>query len=88
MSGQGRTSLPRVALLVPLGGVAIIGFGVLINARAAVLLFAAFAIAGAVARVAAPPSRAFVVRSRPVDVAVLGVLGAALLVLGMTTPLG
>ena len=88
MAQQPLAPLPRVALFVPLAGVAIVGFGVLINARAAVLLFAAFAIAGAVARMVAPPSRAFAVRSRTVDVAVLGVLGAGLGLLGMTTPLG
>ena len=84
-----RTSMPlRLALLVPLGGLALIGFGVAVNARAAVLLLAGFAIAGAVARGVTPAARAFAVRSRAVDVAVLGVLGAALMLLGMTTPLG
>jgi len=78
----------RVAILAPLGGLAIIAFGVLVNARVAVLLFAAFALAGAIARIVTPETRAFVVRSRVVDVAVLGFLGVALTLLALTTPLG
>jgi hypothetical protein len=77
----------RLAILAPAGGLVIVLFGVLVNARAAVLVLGAFAIAGAVARFVTPDVRAFVVRSRGVDVAVLGVLGAALMLLGMTTPL-
>lgn len=83
-----KTAPLRVAVLAPVGGVAIVALGVLVNARAAVLVLGAFAIAGAVARVVTPDNRAFVVRSRAVDVAVLGILGAALMLLGMTTPLG
>ncbi|MGC4175906.1 DUF3017 domain-containing protein [Demequina sp.] len=78
----------RIAVLAPLGGLAIVLVGVLVNARAAVLLLGAFAIAGAVARFVTPEQQAFAVRSRIVDVVVLGVLGAALMLLGMTTPLG
>ncbi len=79
---------PRVATLAPLGGAGIVAFGVLVNAQAGVLLLGAFAIAGAVARIYAPGARAFAVRSRAVDSAVLGFLGVALLLLGLTTPLG
>jgi hypothetical protein len=66
----------------------IVMFGVLVNARAAVLVLGVFAIAGAVARWVAAEGTAFAVRSRGVDVGVLAFLGAALMVLGMTTPLG
>jgi hypothetical protein len=78
----------RVTVLAPAGGLAIIAFGVLVNARAAVLIFAAFALAGAVARIVTPENRAFVVRSRTVDACVLGFLGVALGALALTTPLG
>ena len=78
----------RVSVLAPLGGAAITAFGVFVSAQAAVLIFAAFAIAGAIARRVTPASRAFAVRSRAVDIAVLGVLGIALTLLGLTTPLG
>jgi hypothetical protein len=78
----------RIATLAPAAGLVIVLFGVLVNARAGVLVLGAFAIAGAVARFVSPDSRAFVVRSRVVDVAVLGFLGGALMLLGMTTPLG
>jgi len=78
----------RVALWAPAGGLAIVVFGVLVDARAAVLLLGAFAIAGAVARLVTPDNRAFIVRSRGVDMCVLGLLGLALVVLGLTTPLG
>jgi len=78
----------RVTILAPVGGLAIIAFGVFVNAQVAVLVFAAFALAGATARIITPEARAFVVRSRAVDVAVLGVLGISLALLGFTTPLG
>lgn len=83
-----RQTLRRVTILAPVGGLAIIALGVLVNARLAVLVFAAFALAGAIARIVTPENRAFVVRSRAVDVAVLGFLGVALLLLALTTPLG
>ena len=83
-----QLAAPRIAILAPIGGAVIVVFGVLVSAQAAVLLLGAFAIAGAVARVTAPMSRSFAVRSRAVDVAVLGFLGLALLLLGLTTPLG
>jgi hypothetical protein len=79
---------PRVAILAPLGAAAIVLFGVLVSAQAGVLLLGAFAIAGAIARLSATGARAFAVRSRAVDSAVLGFLGLALLLLGLTTPLG
>jgi hypothetical protein len=89
MGDKHRLRPPRpITWLVPAGGIAIILFGVFVNARLAVLVFAAFAIAGALARVITPETRAFVVRSRAVDVAVLGVLGVALAILALTTPLG
>ena len=78
----------RISVLAPLGGAAITAFGVFVDAQAAVLIFAVFALAGAIARRVTPTSRAFSVRSRGVDVAVLGFLGLALALLGLTTPLG
>lgn len=54
----------------------------------AVLGLAAFALAGAAARIAAPLRRAFVVRRRMVDIVVLTTLGLALVYLGLTANLG
>lgn len=79
---------PRVAYAVSLGGIAIVMLGTLIEPRAAVLILAGFALAGAVARIVTPSTRAFAVRRRAVDVAVLGILGLVLAFLGLTTPLG
>jgi hypothetical protein len=73
-------ALVACVILVALAGVA--------SARAAILGLAIFAIAGAAARLFAPLRRAFVVRSRWVDVTVLAALGGALGFLGLTTPLG
>lgn len=56
--------------------------------RIAVLALAAFALAGAAARIASPLRRAFVVRRRVVDVIVLFVFGLALAYLGLTAALG
>ena len=53
-----------------------------------VLALAAFALAGAAARIASPLRRAFVVRRRAVDVTILTVLGLALAYLGLTAALG
>ena len=78
----------RLAVLAPAAGLVIVMFGVLVNARAAVLVLGAFAIAGAIARWVGAEGTAFAVRSRGVDVAVLAFLGAVLMLLGMTTPLG
>lgn len=54
----------------------------------ATLLLSGFAAAGAAARIVAPKKRAFVVRTKGVDVAILAVLAAALAYLGLSTPLG
>ena len=70
------------------GGIAIVILGTFIEPRATVLILAGFALAGAAARIITPQTRAFAVRSRAVDVAVLGVMGLALLFLGLTTQLG
>ena len=61
----------RVTIAAPIGGLAIVALGVLVSAQLAVLVFAAFALAGAIARIVTPENRAFVVRSRAVDVTVL-----------------
>ena len=76
---------PRVAILVPLGGLAIIALGVLVDTRIAVLLLGLFAIAGAVARAVGPDDSAFAVRSRALDVATLVCFGIALPLLGLAT---
>ena len=83
-----RLASARVAIFALSGGLVILGFGVFVNAQVAVLLLGAFAVAGAIARINASGSRLFGVRSRAVDIAVLGSLGLALLLLGLTTPLG
>jgi uncharacterized membrane protein len=79
---------PRVAIVASVGVVVVVVLGALVNARAAVLALAVFALAGAVARIVTPATRAFAVRRRAVDVTVLAVLGLALGFLGLTTPLG
>jgi hypothetical protein len=79
---------PRVAIAASVGAVTVVIVGALVNARGAVLVLAAFALAGAIARIVTPATRAFAVRRRAVDVAVLAVLGLALGFLGLTTPLG
>jgi len=53
-----------------------------------VLALAAFALAGAGARIIAPLRRAFVVRRRAVDVVILATLGVSLVYLGLTAALG
>lgn len=73
-------ALAATAVLVSLAG--------FVSARVAILSLAAFALAGAVARVVAPLRRAFIVRRRLVDVSVLLILGGVLAYLGFTTPLG
>lgn len=79
---------PRVAIAASVVGVVLVILGALIDARAAVLVLAVFALAGAVARIVTPAARSFAVRRRAVDVTVLAVLGLALGFLGLTTPLG
>ncbi len=59
-----------------------------VSPAVAVLALAAFALAGAMARIASPLRRAFVVRRRAVDVVVLTVFGLALGYLGLTAALG
>lgn len=56
----------------------------------AVCVFAlsVFALAGAGARIASPLRRAFVVRRRAVDVAILAIFGVSLAYLGLTAALG
>jgi len=89
MSGNEPTMAPpRIAYAVCIGGIAIVVLGTFIEPRATVLILAAFALSGAVARIITPATRAFAVRRRAVDVAVLGTLGLALGFLGLTTPLG
>ncbi len=78
----------RVAVLVLLGALVLVVVALVISARVAILGMGVFACAGAVARLVTPLRRAFVVRNRVIDVAVLAVFGAALLYLGVTTPLG
>ncbi|WP_062291794.1 hypothetical protein [Demequina phytophila] len=68
--------------------VAIALSGLIVGVDVAVLALAAFAAAGAVARIVIPVGRTFEVRRRAIDVGVLVVLAAALLFLGLTTPLG
>jgi len=66
----------------------VVSLAELVSARAAILSLALFALAGAGARAFAPLSRAFVVRSKLIDVVVLVVLGGVLAFLALTTPLG
>lgn len=78
----------RVAALALLGAVLLVALAGVVSPRASILALSVFALAGAAARVFTPLRKAFVVRSRPVDVSVLLVLGAALAYLGLTTQLG
>lgn len=77
----------RVASTVLAAAGALVLVAVFASARAAIIGFAVFALAGAAARAVTPLRRAFVVRRRLVDVAVLLVFGGTLLYLGLTTPL-
>ena len=76
-----------VAVAALAGTVVLVALAFLVSARVAILGLAAFALAGAIARVGTPLRRAFVVRRRTIDVSVLAVLGLVLLYLGLTTPL-
>ncbi|NYI40714.1 hypothetical protein [Demequina lutea] len=78
----------HVAVAVLAATVVLVSLAGFVSARVAILSLAAFALAGAAARAFAPLGRAFVVRSKLVDVVVLVVLGGVLLFLGLTTPLG
>ena len=77
-----------VALAVLLAALGLLAVTVLVSPRAGILALAAFALAGAGARVLAPRKRAFAVRRRAIDVTVLAVFGLVLGYLGLTTPLG
>ena len=78
----------RVAVSVLAGAAALVLLSVLVSAQVSILALAVFALTGAAARVFAPLRRAFAVRRRAVDVTMLTLLGAALIYLGLTTPLG
>ena len=78
----------RLAVTVTVAVVLIALSGLVIGVGPAVLLLAVFAAAGAVARVVTPVGRAFAVRRRTIDVAVLAILAIGLGFLGATTPLG
>jgi len=78
----------RVAMVLLAVMAVIVSLASMVSPRVAILALAAFAIAGAVARLFAPVKRAFMVRRKWIDVGVLVILGAALLYLGMTTQLG
>lgn len=67
---------------------AIVAVAWLANIQLALVLFAVLALGGAVARIVMPAEKAFAIRRRAVDVSMLAVLGAALLFLAFTTPLG
>lgn len=76
------------AALIATGGVAVVTLVSLISVTAAVLLAAGFAAAGAVARVLLPVDKAFHIRRRSIDVATAMLFAIALLILGLTAPLG
>ncbi len=78
----------RVAVAALVAVWLLVLLSVVVSPRVAVLALAAFALAGAAARVASPLRRAFVVRRRVVDVVVLFVFGLALAYLGLTAALG
>ncbi|WP_062380475.1 hypothetical protein [Demequina pelophila] len=77
----------RVALGAGIAVVAIALSGLVVGVDVAAIALGVFAGAGAVARVVLPMERAFTIRRRAIDVAVLTVLAAILLFLGLTTPL-
>lgn len=77
----------RVAVLVLTGALVFVVVALVMSARVAIIGMGVFAFAGAAARLFTPLRRAFVVRNRVIDVAVLAAFGAALLYLGFTTPL-
>ncbi|WP_062311975.1 hypothetical protein [Demequina rhizosphaerae] len=84
-----RTRTPLgLAVGVTVAVVAIALSGLIVGVDIAVLALAAFAAAGAVARIVTPVGRAFEVRRRAIDVGVLAFLAAVLAFLGLTTPLG
>ncbi len=78
----------RVAVAALVGVWVLVLLSLVVSPAVAVLALAAFALAGAAARIASPLRRAFVVRRRVVDVVVLTVFGLALGYLGLTAALG
>ncbi len=76
------------AALIATGAVAVVTLVSLISVTAAVLLASALAAGGAIARVLLPVDKAFHIRRRSIDVATAMAFSIALLVLGLTTPLG
>lgn len=77
----------QVALLTVLAAVGAVLLSLVLGARVGVLVMAAACAAGAVARLALPAERAFAVRRRAVDVAMMIAFATALTFLGLTTPL-
>lgn len=78
----------RVAVAALVAVWALVLLSLVVSPSVAVLALAAFALAGAAARIASPLRRAFVVRRRAVDVIVLSAFGLVLLYLGLTAALG
>ena len=78
----------RVAVAALVAVWVLVLLSLVVSPRVAVLALAAFALAGAAARIASPLRRAFVVRRRAVDVIMLCVFGLALGYLGLTAALG
>ncbi|WP_062298470.1 hypothetical protein [Demequina maris] len=84
-----RTRTPLgLAVAVTAAVVAIALSGLVVGVDVAVLALAAFAAAGAIARIVTRVGHGFEVRRRAIDVGVLVVLAVALGFLGLTTPLG
>ncbi len=78
----------RVAVAALVAVWVLVMLSLVVSPAVAVLGLGVFALAGAVARIASPLRRAFVVRRRAVDVIVLTVLGLVLVYLGLTAALG
>ena len=77
----------QVALLTVLAAVGAVLLSLVLGARVGVFVMAVACAAGAVARLVLPAERAFAVRRRAVDVAMMVAFMAALTFLGLTTPL-
>ena len=78
----------RVAVAALVAVVVLVLLSLVVSPGASVLALAAFALAGAAARIWTPLRRAFVVRRRAVDIIVLSVFGLVLVYLGLTAALG
>lgn len=76
-----------IATAAMLGAVALVVLGIATTMRVGVLAMAAYLLAGAVARLTLPASRALVVRHRLLDAVVLLAGALALGYLGLTTAL-